>query len=322
MKKFLSKLVITCLSIYLLLISIQFGIDFYLKKDNSCNNNTWYKIYAGKLNSEIIILGTSRAESHYDTEVICKITGLKAYNLGLSGAHYDLLKIRWKSYLNHNTKPKILILDLDDGALQNSENIFNKFQYLAYYDTPEYKSVAEKIDPDYFFEKIIPIYKYRGYEMNIFNQIKSQKKTSLCPNNINGYVEHDINWIEKDYLNFKRIFSKSKLTAKFDINKYGLGLSVLRGIIKDCKKNNIKIFFVCSPSYYESQTYYPENKMRINLILKAISRENSIAYFNFSNDSLCYQKKYFYNSAHMNKKGAVIFSSKIGNLINMEIKKD
>jgi hypothetical protein len=69
-------------------------LDFYLKKDNSCNNNTWHKIYNGKLNSEIIILGTSRAESHYDTEVIRKITGLKTYNLGLSGTHYDLLKIR------------------------------------------------------------------------------------------------------------------------------------------------------------------------------------------------------------------------------------
>ena len=297
-------------------MSIQLVLDFYLKKDNSCNNNTWHKIYEGKLATDILIIGTSRAESHYDTEVINKITGLKTFNLGLSGTHYNILKIRWKSYLNHNTKPKILILDLDDGALQNSENIYDKFQYLPYFGTPEYESVAEKIDSDYFFEKIIPIYKYRSYEMNIFNQIKSLKSRSLCPKNVNGYIEHDINWIDKDYLNFKKILDKNILPPKFDLHNYSLGLSVLSEIIKDCQINNIKVFFIWSPSYYESQTYLSENKKHINLILEGISKENNINYFNFSKDSLCFRKKYFYNSAHMNKNGVIIFSKKIGNLLN------
>jgi hypothetical protein len=319
MKKFILKLTVTIVITYLFLMGIQFVIDFYLKKNNSCNNNTMYKIYKGKITSDIIILGTSRAEAHYDTEVIQKITGLKTFNLGLSGTHYDILKIRWKSYLNHNTKPKVLILDLDVGALQNSKNIYGKFQYLPYYDTPEYVSIAKNIDNDYLFERIIPIYKYRSYEMDIYKQIKSQISNSSCSNNVNGYVEHNKNWIDKDYLNFKKLANEK--ASKFDVNNYSLGFSVLEEIIEYCKINNIKMIFIWSPSYFESQTYLYEHKKNINLILKGISKENNIDYFNFSKDTMCFDKKYFYNSSHLNKNGATLFSKKIGNLINQDIKK-
>ncbi|MBG6110548.1 hypothetical protein IWX84_001427 [Flavobacterium sp. CG_9.10] len=319
MKKFILKLIITGFIAYSLLMSLQLIIDFYLSKDNICNNNTWYKIFEGKLQTDIVILGTSRAESHYDTEILNKITGLKTYNLGLSGTHYNLLKIRWEAYINRNIKPKIVILDIDDIALQDSEEIYDKFQYLPYYESEEYQKVSKDIDKDFYFEKFFPIYKYRGYEMSIFNQMKSLKNNSFCSKSINGYVEHDINWIEKDYLNFKKILLQDKMVQKKNQKINSIGLSVIEEIIQYCKVNKIKIYFIWSPSYYELQTYQLANKKNVNQLIKNISQKHRIDYFNFSNDSLCLQKKYFYNSAHMNKNGVAIFSRKIGELINEKL---
>jgi hypothetical protein len=319
MKKFILKITITGLITYSILIGVELIIDYNLQKENICNNNVWHKTFNGKLQTEIAVLGTSRAESHYDTEIISKITGLKTYNLGLSGTHYDVLKIRWKSYLNHNIKPKILILDLDDGALGNSEHIYEKFQYLPYFNTPEYDNVAETIDDDYYFEKFIPIYKYRGFEMNIINQIKSLKQASLCPKNVNGYAEHNISWIEKDYINFKKITQENKTKPNFELKNYSQGLSALNEIIDDCKINKIKVFFVWSPSFYEHQKYLPYNKKNINEILKNLAKKNNINYYNYTEDSLCKKKEYFYNSAHLNKKGVLLFSKSIGNLIKKTI---
>jgi hypothetical protein len=319
MAKFVFKIITTFLVISLLLFGIQFALDYYLSKENSCNNNTWHKIFEGNLETDIAILGTSRAESHYDTEIISKLTGLKTYNLGLSGTPYTVLKIRWKSYLNRNKNPKILILDLDASGLQYSTELFQKFQYLPFFNTKEYQSFAKHNDDDFYFEKFIPLYKYRGSEMKIFKQIKSLKDNSICSINVNGYKKHNIDWTERDYENFKNILQKDKSRTNYDLNVFNEGLTVLKEIIKDCKQNNIKVYFIWSPSYYKSHTYQLPYKKYIDSILSSTSAKEQIRYFNFSTDSLCNDRTYFYNSSHMNKKGVTIFSRKIGNLIKEEI---
>lgn len=318
MRKFILKLTRTIIVIYLLLSGLQLIIDFYLKKDNCCNNNTWHRIFEGEVQAEVVVLGTSRAEVHYDTQIIKNITGLKTYNLGLSGTHYNLLKIRWKSYLNHNKKPKILILDLDYNSLLDSESLFNKFQYLPYLNTNEYGEVAKGVDKDYYFEKFIPIYKYRGYKMNVYNQIKSLSDPAFCSNNVNGYVENDINWIQKDQLSFNKIIKRDKAKDIFSLKNYKEGLAVLGEIIRDCKTYNIKVIFVESPSYYKSSGYMAFNKKGINKIIRKISMDYEIKYYNFSKDSLCFNKGNFYNSMHMNKVGAGVFSKKIARILNVE----
>lgn len=316
MKKFILKFIAAVIIVYLLLFSMQSAIDFCLKKDNICENNTWSQIYNGKIKAEMVVLGTSRAEVHYDTEAIKNLTGLDTYNLGVSGTHYDILQMRWKLYRDRNPKPKILILDLDDNSLFESEDLFNKFQYLPYLNTSEYDAVAKEIDGDYYYEKYIPLYKYRGYEMTIFQQIMSLRKTSYCPKNVKGYVESDINWIDKDYLNFKKIIEDGKLKDDFNFNKYKKGFVVLKEIIEDCKRNNIKVFFVWSPYYFEANLYRPCNKKCINNILNKIAQQNNIKYRNFSSDSICFKKENFYNYTHMNKNGVAIFSKRIGEMIN------
>ncbi|WP_157614173.1 hypothetical protein, partial [Pseudotamlana agarivorans] len=117
-------------------------MDYFLSKENVCNNNTWHKIFKGKLNTDIAIIGTSRAEVHYNTKIINNLTGLRTYNLGLSGTPYPIFKIRWRSYINRNKSPKILIIDIDALSLHNSNNLYDKFQYLPYFYSPEYQSVA------------------------------------------------------------------------------------------------------------------------------------------------------------------------------------
>ena len=318
MKKFVLKLIVSVVLLYLVLLGLQVIIDFYLKKDNCCNNNSWSRIFEGKIKADVIILGTSRAEVQYDTEIIKKISGLRTYNLGLSGTHYNVLKIRWKSFLNYNHKPKIVILDVDGSSMQDLNEIYNKFQYLPYFNADEYGSVVKEIDDDYYFEKYIPIYKYRGYEMDIYKQIRSLKNPFYCPKNVNGYLENDIKWIGKDYDVLKRLKERDKEKEKFHIDEYKGGFAVLNEIIKDCKRNNIKVIFVWSPSYFEAQSHMYYTKECINRSLSEISKQNNIKYYNFSNDSLCLDRDNFYNSMHMNKNGVSQFSKKLGKIIKKE----
>ena len=59
--------------------------------------------------------------------------------------------------------------------------------------------------------------------------------------------------------------------------------------------------------YYELQQLIPE-KDSVDTILKNLAVQNNVQFWNYSNDTLSYDKKYFYNSMHLNTKGAEIFS--------------
>lgn len=315
MKRFCIKILKITILVYSILYALQFLIDYSLAKENICNNNIWYKIFNNKLETDIVVLGNSRAEAHYDPAIISSETKLKTYNLGLSGSPINILLIRWNSYLNRNTKPKIIILDLDNILIGTSNKLYQKFQYLPYYNKPEFRNIAKEFDKEYYFEKFIPIYKYRGYEMDIYNQVKSLYDDSNCEGSVNGYTEFDLEWIEKDWIAFEKKMNTSLENPNDNFNKYENGIKLLNGFLYRCKQNDIKVFLIWSPFYHESHSYKFREKNYLDSIFKNISKNYEYKYLNFSKDSIAFNKRYFYNHAHLNKKGATIFSKKIGQLI-------
>lgn len=314
MKKFLIKTFFVLVLFYVIFFFLEKSLDFLLANENSCQSNTWYKIYNGKINSDVVILGTSRAEVHYDPRVILKETGLKTFNLGLSGTHYNLFSIRWNSYINNNPPPKILIADIDAGALSHQKEIYGKFQYLPYFYKEEYSRVAKEIDQDYYYEKLIPLYKYRGYEMSIVKQLKSNYDHKNCDKNFNGYIEHDINWIERDYLKLLNILKNKPLkdTSNYDFKE---GLKLLKQIIIFSKKNNIRLIFTTSPVYYEALGIDVDRNFRFKKVVEKLSKKNKIEWYDFSDCKLSKRKENFYNSSHLNKRGAEQYSKMISEII-------
>ena len=315
MSKFLFKILKTFFVIYCTLMILQLLVDFLMSKENSCNNDTWSKIFNGKLTTEVAVLGTSRAETHYNPKLIENSTGFKAYNLGLSGTPYTVLKIRWDAYIKRNLAPKVLILDLDASSLKTTRTLFNKFQYLPYLKTEAYRSFAKEYDSDYYKERFIPLFKYRGTEMKIYRKAKMLFDNSLCSDSYKGHISHDKEWIEKDYQHFKRIMEEDQKRTSYDLSIYNEGFSVLEEIISDCKKNNIKLYFIWSPSYIESHAFEAPYKKYVDSMLTQISLRENIKYVNFSNDSICYNKSNFYNSSHLNSKGATKFTKKISAIV-------
>ena len=51
------------------------------------------------------------------------------------------------------------------------------------------------------------------------------------------------------------------------------------------------------------------------------SSKYSIRFYDYSKDSICLDRSYFYNSTHLNKKGSEIFSKKLANDLKVQQKK-
>jgi hypothetical protein len=75
------------------------------------------------------------------------------------------------------------------------------------------------------------------------------------------------------------------------------------------KKQGIKLIFVYTPEYVEGQDFV-QNREKIFEIYQSISKSEEIPFWDYSKDSISFEKQLFYNSEHLNDFGATIFSKK------------
>ena len=120
---------------------------------------------------------------------------------------------------------------------------------------------------------------------------------------IKGYIPHDIPWNG----DFDRAKKKMKF-IKLDLHEPSIQL--FDSYLRDCKTNNIKVILVYPPEYIEGQKF-EVNRAEIISLFKKFSKKYNIPYHDFSDDSICFKKKLFYNATHLNKTGAELFTKQL-----------
>jgi len=76
------------------------------------------------------------------------------------------------------------------------------------------------------------------------------------------------------------------------------------------KQNNITVFLVYPPELKEVQGHIG-NREKIIREYKSFARKYNLVFIDYSDNPFCYDRKYFYNSTHLNKAGAELFSLKL-----------
>ena len=316
MKKFLLKIFIYSGIILSCCYLLEYIIDEGIKRSSNQLVDDWNKIFTGKINSDIIVLGSSRASGQFNSRILEEKLGYSTYNLGIGGGKIILEEARWNSYLKFNNPPKILIQNIDIFSSRPENGIVSKRQFLPFLSECTVSASLEKIDPNVFYESIIPLYKYRGLRKDVVKGIKSffykSQTTSLASKN--GYIPFDKKWNNE----FDEYKSKNK-TAEFNWEDVKVGIEFLEKLIIDCQKRGIKIFLVHAPMYIELQRIMPQ-KTQYDSIIKKISQDYQIDFLDYSNDSLCYSKDYFYNGLHLNSHGANLFTQKLADTLAVILK--
>lgn len=319
MKKFLFKT-----SIYLVIVLSfcflgQYFIDSGLRNYYDDTYGDQNKIFNGQINADVVILGSSRAKVQVDPQIIDSVTGFSCYNFGIMASRVFLEKFIWEAFLNHNRPPKIVIKNIDYFSLKSEGNIVYKETFLPYLSEPE-AEILKEIDNKIWVEQIIPIYKYRGYRETVFTGIKSFFEFISKPTlyNYKGYSAVDNKWSDE----FEKINTTNmKIIPVIKELKYGF--DYLKKLINDCTKNNIQLILVHMPMYIDlNQSQISAHTDSIFTAIKKFVNDNNLQYWDYSKDSLSYNKKYFYNSLHLNKSGAQIFSRHLAHDLNNFIDKN
>jgi len=320
MKKFIKHFLLFVAPIVILAYFVDVFISNNLKKCNGVaigEYTTWNDLNEGKINSDIVIYGSSRAWKHLSPKIITQKTNISAYNLGIEGHNFWLQNLRHEILLKKNKKPKLIIFSVDIFTLQKNKDLYNSEQFLPYM---LWNNQIEETTISYNgfnrFDYNMPLIRYYGKYKEVVKAVSVfLKPTNNKIKRVNGYQGQNKKWSDD--------FSKAKLK----MNKYKISLDektvvLFEKFLKDMNEEGVKVVFVYTPEFIEGQKFIQGRKELISLYSK-FSKQYNIPFYDFSKDAICYRKDFFYNSNHLNKEGAELFTRKfVDTLLQSKIMKE
>jgi hypothetical protein len=283
------------------------GVDVGLRRIETSHFGVFNRIVSGRINAEILITGSSRALSHYDPRIIQQATGYATFNIGVNGSQTDMQLAVLKTYLRHNRRPSLIVHNLDSFAFETTHGgVSFPGLYLPYLsEEPLYTTLAH-IDRGIWKSRYLPLYGYAVEDMNF---------TWLV--GIGGLVGW--NPREDSYLGFRP--GHAPWTGDFESfrrrNPDGIrwpiepeGLAAFEDLLRLCRERGIRVLLAYSPVYHEMQAL-ERNRDEVFARFQEFAERHGASLWDFSGSPVGFDRAYFYNSQHLNAKGAARFSADV-----------
>lgn len=302
MRKFIINIAIFISPFLLLCIPIDIYLSQKVENTSECSGEfeVWTDIYSSKINCELAIYGSSRAWVHINPEILKDSLKFNAYNFGIDGHNFWLQYLRHIEYQKSNSKPQIIIHSIDIFTLQKKKELYNMSQFLPYmlWNLDIYKSTTSYEGysaVDYF----IPLIRYR-HNTTLVSSLMTSLNQQNQPYRNKGFKGQQIEWNND-------LDNAQKSNTCYSINLDSSSITLYEHFLEDCKSKNIEVILVYTPEYIDGQKYVSNRKEIIDFY-KAIATKYKLLFLDYSNNYLCFDKKFFYNAEHLNAIGADIFT--------------
>lgn len=292
MKNGFTKFILVILSFFVVLfvvdkIIVRIEDNVFSNKDNKLN----YAAYNND-NTEVIILGSSRASHHYVPSILTDSLGMSCVNLGVDGNgilyHYALFHM----LVQHNS-PRIIIYEFgrfdweDNGEATYANNeplapIYGKYKTT---DT-----LINNVGRNYgIILSILNTYKYNGRIHNVF---------------INTHHIANHNGYQPLYGERKVIEQNEPNNANETIEQIPIHpdkIAYLKRLIKECKERDIMLVFAMSPTMSKLDT------TSLNVLTEICGDAVPIIDYRKQFN----QNELFKDDTHLNDVGAKYYTSQI-----------
>ena len=292
MKKFISKVCLFFLVIVVVDIAFGFAMGEITKRIDigGAGRNNYI---CNKVTDDVLVFGSSRAEHHYNAQMLTDSLGIPCYNCGEGGCGIILAYGRLLMLLERY-KPKTIIyevtpsFDFHDGK--------DNHKYLGrlkqYYDRPGVDSIFWSVDPMERYKMMSGMYRHNSSFLQNLIVYLTRKSADTGIRGFRPYdVEMDTMKIRKDYIAYD-----SRKGYVYD----SLKIQYFNKFLDKAKDANL--VFVMSPLWYEQDT------LVLNPI-KEICRERNLPLINFANHpKYVHNNEYFKDGTHLNARGADEFT--------------
>lgn len=262
----------------------------------------------------VLFLGSSRAETHFNTQVFDSITKLNSFNLGVTGATPRIAYAVLKAYCSKSKTPDYLIFDLDYHFLKYGVDTIRHFP--RYFPFLSNETLLQQFNAiDHRFKQ----FKYNPFYSLPFSNIR------LMAASIHGYLAVEGKYDTTYYKGFTKVIFSD--TLKQDLNRPFYGFihpterKYIDSIIQFAAANKIQLITLSSPMY-EAVQHEMVNHQQVITQLNNIAKINHIPFIDLSLQSYSSRKAYFTDYYHMNGEGAFIFTCHFASLFQQYMNKN
>lgn len=291
-----SQVAIRIAAFVLLLVTVDFilGKAFhYLYKNQKIGWEARTRYSVEDTKADIILLGASRAQQQYNPEYFEKRLNLSCYNVGRDGQsflyQYAVIEGILKRY-----HPKMIILECERKMFMESPASRERLSCLLplYKDHSELREIIAQRSPLEKFKLLSQSYPYNSVSLKILFANFTKKK------------DEDI----KGYVPLTRSLNEAKRYVDFSNPGYELDtvkIKYFNTFIKQCQQANIKLYFTCSPFYFN----YSGADTSLEIV-KETAAKNHIPFFNLSKGVPELDNgKFFDDTVHVNRTGSYILTN-------------
>lgn len=294
MKKFLIRLVI--FAVFFFIVDKAFILVRNASPELEVDRRL-ESIVTGKINSDILIFGSSRGARSVIAKQITDSLDISAYNLAFPGSditfHEYLLRLLLKT--EGNKKPTSIILVVDDSdELKPSKSL--KFRLDRMYPLVQYKAIRDEMvkrkEKKPIVNELLVLHQLNKSNF-LFKQRKFTKNDSIMPCG-SMPISHQKKTFDKKYgttiYNYSR---EDELIQK---------VKALRLFISYCKENDIQLIIAIPPNFRKVTRGFQK---RMEQMLDGYG-----TVFMYDENKAEYQDSdYFFDNAHLQKTGSIIYTA-------------
>lgn len=296
MIRFFKKIILFLLAIVILDSLFGYVMDHVLR---NTQKGDWGRsnYIMNEANSDIVILGSSRAIHHYDPVLFADSLGMTCYNSGEDGMGILLMYARYRAIRDRKI-PRVMIYEvLPDFDLLcfNRESSNQKYlKFLRPYKNAGYiDSLICNISSSEEFKLFSGMYRYNSIFADICAQ-RISRSPDLARDYTYGPLDKTMKTAPKQMINDKNEYHYDPLKLYY-----------LEEMIMSCKLDGTILIFTASPIFNPaSDVAYAE--------LKNLCKKHSVPFINhFCDPDYVTNMDYFADSGHLNRKGAEVFSAQL-----------
>lgn len=311
MRTFLKRLLVFLLLFGAVAVSLDMVLKEGLRRRSTGTFGVWNRVVQGRMDAEVLLLGSSRALMHFDAEAIGRRTGLRCYTIGMDGNQIGH-QLPWLiTHLKHNPAPRLLVQNVDLISLAPDTDVFFPSQYPPYLNEDAVYEDLLRTDATWWKDRWIPLYSFArfgyGYAGIAVKGLLGLEDTLRDPLTL-GFQRQDLPW-DGTFDRFKAAHPQGVRRA--NTAEARLTLATL---IRTAQHAGSRVVLVYTPELAEMQRLTHDREGLIDTI-RGIADEAGVPFWDFSGADICQDRRWFYNSQHLNGAGVDRFTPMLADSI-------
>ena len=294
MSRFLYRLVLFFVCSGAFCCAIDVITTALLHKSESFTFGIWNKLLNNRIQSDLIILGDSRAWTNYNPVIIDSALHISSYDLGISGRKAETSILTYHTYMQHtDAPPRYVVFDIYYGTMCTT-NGYGRSQFTPYFNNDSLMQTVRTLEHFSWADYHVPFYRYFRHRELFYNELVFLLKHPVVEQ---GHYTFNTSWNPTVYNTIDHI----------DYSHDTSVLCAVRAMLDECTTDCTQVILVHSPFYIGATNKISDTSDMWNMF-RNLAREYNLTLLDYSHHPLSYDTNNFYDAHHLNVHGANRFS--------------